>query len=150
MSKYDYHIRELEIKDYKNGFLDCLKMLTVVGDVTESMFRHRFEERKRRNVLTVVAVCNQTSKILGTASMFYEPKFIHECSQKAYIEDVSVASYAQKRGIGSKLVMYLEEKALAEGCYKVILTCSENNREFYQKMHFKKVEIAMAIYSDSN
>lgn len=150
MTNYDYHIRKLKSEDYDNGFIDCLEELTVVGDVTKAMFLQRFEERKKQGILTVVAVCNKTSKILGTASMFYEPKFIHKCSLKAYIEDVSVAPFAQKRGIGGKLVLYLEEKALEDGCYKLILTCSEDNKEFYQKMNFKKVEIAMAIYSNTN
>lgn len=146
---YDYHIRELQVGDYSRGFMECLRELTVIGDVTEEMFVRRFQERNKLGVLTVVAVCNKTGNILGTASVFYEPKFIRECSMKGYIEDVSVAPYAQKMGIGRRLVMHLEEKAMGDGCYKVILTCGEENEEFYEKMHFKKIEVAMAIYSDS-
>lgn len=149
MTEFDYHIRELQMEDYDKGFINCLEELTVVGEITQEMFQKRFEERKRQGVMTVVAVDNKTPKILGTASMFYEPKFIRECSVKAYIEDVCVAPHAQKRGIGKRLVMYLEEKALRDGCYKVILTCSESNKRFYQKMNFKKTEVAMAVYSNT-
>ncbi|KAM0681590.1 Glucosamine-phosphate N-acetyltransferase-like protein [Glugoides intestinalis] len=145
----NYHIRELEIEDYKNGFLECLKELTIVGDITQEMFLNRFQERKNHGVFTVVAVEECTNRVLGTASIFYEPKYIRECATKAYIEDVCVASYAQKRGIGKKLVVFLEEKAINDGCYKIILTCNEQKEYFYQKMNFKKTEIAMSIYSNT-
>lgn len=145
----NYHIRELEREDYKNGFIECLKELSIVGDVTEEMFLKRFQERKNQSVFTVVAVEASNNRVLGTASIFYEPKYIRECATKAYIEDVCVAPYAQKRGIGKKLVTFLEEKALDDGCYKIILTCNEQKEQFYQKMNFKKTEIAMAIYSDA-
>ena len=147
MAEFDFYIRELEIEDFDRGFVDCLKELTIVGDVTPEMFKQRFLQRNRQGVLTTVAIDSISLKVLGTASMFYEPKFIRECSVKAYIEDVCVAPYAQKRGIGKKLVQHLEEKALMDNCYKIILTCSEEKKPFYQKMDFKKTEIAMAIYS---
>lgn len=94
-----------------------------------------------------MAVENDTGKILGTGSVFYEPKFIRSCATKGFIEDICVAKYAQRRGVGKKIVEYLRDKALNDGCYKVILTCSEQNEAFYQKMNFKKIEIAMAIYT---
>lgn len=148
MNSLDYSIRELRIEDYDNGFLDCLKELTVVGNITKEMFIDTFNERKEKGIFTVVAIENKTRRILGTGSVFYEPKFIRECSWKAYIEDISIAKYAQKRGVGKRIVKHLEEKALRDGCYKVILTCNEENKEFYQKMRFKRIEDAMAIYSN--
>lgn len=148
MDSSDYSIRELELEDYEKGFLDCLKELTIVGNITKEMFAETFNERKERGVFTVVAVENKTGRILGTGSIFYEPKFIRECSWKAYIEDISIAKFAQKKGVGKRIVKYLEERALRDGCYKVILTCNENNKEFYQKMKFKRIEDAMAIYSN--
>lgn len=147
MPELDYHIRELELADFENGFIDCLEELTAVGNISPDMFKKRFLERNRQGLLTIVAVSNNTKEILGTASMFYEPKFIHECSVKAYIEDVCVSPKAQKKGIGKSLVQYLENKAMDDNCYKIILTCSEEKRPFYQKMDFKKTEIAMAIYT---
>lgn len=147
MSQYDYYIRELRNEDYSNGFIDCLEELTVVGRVTSEMFAKRLMERNAMGVATIVAVDKATSKVLGTASMIYEPKFIHECAIKAYIEDVCVAPYAQKMGIGKSLILYLEEKAILDKCYKIVLTCNEENQAFYEKMNFKKVEVAMAIYT---
>lgn len=146
MSIDDYHIRELKLEDFESGFITCLKELTKVGNISKEDFEKRFYERKNKGIITIVAAENETGTVLGTASIFYEPKFIRECDSKAYIEDVCVAPYAQKRGIGKKLVTHLQERAMEEGCYKIILTCSEKNEPFYEKMNFKKTEIAMAIY----
>ena len=148
MQEFNYKIRELEMKDFKNGLLECFKELTIVGDITDENFKERFNKRKRMGIVTVVAVENETNKILGTGSVFYEPKFIRSCSTKGFIEDICVAKYAQKKGVGKELVKYLRNRALSDGCYKILLTCNENNELFYEKMDFKKIEIAMAIYSD--
>ncbi len=146
----DFCIRELELCDYEKGFLDCLKELTIVGEISKEMFRKTFFDRKNRDVFTIVAVDKKSDRILGTGSVFYEPKFIRECSVKAYIEDISVTKDAQGRGIGREIVKYLEHKALNDGCYKIILTCNEKNRGFYKKMNFEQKEYAMAYYSNNS
>lgn len=141
-----FTIRELEVGDYKKGFLECLKEMTVVGDISKEKFVETLEKRKDRGIITAVAVDIESDKILGTGSIFYEPKFIRGCSWKGYIEDVSVASYAQKRGVGKALVVFLKKRALKDGCYKVVLTCSDTNRGFYEKLDFERIEDGMAIY----
>lgn len=146
----DYYIRELELKDYENGFLECLKELTVVGNISKDKFEKTFIDRKYKNVYTYVAVDKKTDKVLGTGSVFYEPKFIRECATKAYIEDISVIKDAQGKGIGRELVLFLENKAICDGCYKIILTCNEKTSGFYKKLNFKKIEDAMAIYSSNS
>lgn len=146
MSDFNYSIRELELGDFNNGLLDCFKELTIVGDITKESFTERFNKRKELGIISAVAVEDVTGRILGTGSVMYEPKFIRSCSTKGYIEDICVAKYAQKKGVGKRMVEYLRDRALKDGCYKVILTCSEQNEAFYEKMNFKKIEIAMAIY----
>ena len=147
MTNSDYNIRELKTEDFNRGILDCFKELTEVGEISSDLFIQRFRKRKDLGIITAVAVENETGRILGTGSVFYEPKFIRSCATKGFIEDVCIAKYAQKRGVGRKLVEYLRDRALKDGCYKVILTCSEQNESFYEKMNFKKIEIAMAIYT---
>lgn len=149
MVEVNYEIRDLCVEDFHNGFINCLEALTVVGNITKEMFEKAFNERQRLGIKTIVAVEKNTNRILGTASMFYEPKFIRECSVKAYIEDVCVAPYAQKRGIGKSLVKYLQEKALSDNCYKIVLTCNDENVDFYKKMLFERKESAMAIYKSN-
>lgn len=148
MQDQSYSIRELKVKDYENGFLDCLTELTIVGDISKDKFIETFNKRKTVGVFTAVAVDDKTKKILGTGSVFYEPKFIRNCSWKAYIEDISVASHTQKRGVGKAIVSFLKDKALEDGCYKVVLTCNEKTKGFYEKNNFKQIEDAMAIYSE--
>lgn len=150
MADINYTIREIEVEDYENGFLDCLKELTVVGDINKQTFMERLGKRKSMGIITAVAVEDKTGKILGTGSVFYEPKFIRSCGIKGFIEDICVAKYAQRRGVGKRVVEYLRDRALKDGCYKVLLTCSEQNEGFYEKMNFKKIEIAMVMYTSED
>ena len=150
MADFNYQIRELEASDFEKGFVDCLQELTVVGEISNEQFISRFNKRKSMGIITAVAVEDNTGKILGTGSLFYEPKFIRSCSFKGFIEDICVAKYAQRRGVGKKIVEYLRERALSDGCYKVILTCSEQNQNFYEKIGFQKIEVAMAVYESKD
>lgn len=144
--KNNFYIRELEIDDYDKGFLECLKELTEVGNISKNLFSDTFIARKSKGIFTAVVVDDESQQILGTGSIFFEQKFIRNCSIKGYIEDVSVSKAAQKRGIGRSIVEYLIHKALkTQGCYKVVLTCNSNNTCFYEKLKFKKIEDAMAI-----
>lgn len=143
----EYYIRDLEIDDYDKGFFECLKELTTIGSITKDKFKETFICRQEKCVTTVVAVDKKTGVILGTGSIFYEPKFIRGCAWKGYIEDISVSKKSQGKGVGRAIVSYLEDKAIRDGCYKIVLTCSKEKTEFYEKMKFKKIEDAMAIYS---
>lgn len=145
----DFYIRELKLSDYENGFIECLKALTVVGDITKDKFEQTLSSRQKTNIYTIVAIDKKTNKVIGTGSMFYELKFIRNCSKKAYIEDIAVLKETQGRGVGREIVLFLENKALNDGCYKIVLTCDEKVAGFYRKMNFKKVEEAMAIYASS-
>lgn len=147
MEDLNYSIRELQTADYDKGFLDCLKELTTVGHIEKQSFIDRFNDRKSRGIFTAVACDNKSGQILGTGSVFYEPKFIRQCSTKAYIEDVCVSANAQKKGIGKMLVQFLRDKALNDNCYKVVLSCSEANKDFYRRLEFENNEASMSIYS---
>jgi glucosamine-phosphate N-acetyltransferase len=89
----------------------------------------------------VIAVEN--GKVVGTASLLVERKFLHKGGRAGHIEDVAVHPNYQRRGIGKALVMHLVEEARKRGCYKVILDCKDELAVFYEKCGFKRGQCQM-------
>ena len=78
------------------------------------------------------------SKVIGSATIFIEPKFIHSGGTVAHIEDVVVRKEYQGSGIGQKLVEGLLEYAKKNGCYKTILDAVDDVMPFYENLGFKR------------
>ena len=68
-------MRPLKKSDYAIGFLDCLRVLTVVGDVTEQEFNQRYEflntQGKGGYYLLVI---EDGGRIVGTGALIVERK----------------------------------------------------------------------------
>lgn len=71
----NYTIRALEQSDYARGFLDCLRVLTTVGDITESEWDARYEwmttQGKGGYYLLVV---DDGERVVGTGALIVERK----------------------------------------------------------------------------
>ena len=76
--------------------------------------------------------------MVGSTTLFIEPKFIHQGGFVGHIEDVVVAKEFQGKGIGEKLIKASLDFAKNNGCYKTILDCSDDIKPFYEKIGFKK------------
>jgi len=76
-----YTVRPLQASDYHAGFLDVLRVLTTVGEVSEQEFVSRFEEMKAPGGLGrgaggyhVLVILNGEGKIVGTGALIVEKK----------------------------------------------------------------------------
>jgi len=70
-----YTIRPLRASDYANGFLDVLRVLTTVGDISEEAFGHRFQEMSREGSgYHVLVILDGTGKVVGTGCLVVERK----------------------------------------------------------------------------
>jgi len=70
-----YKIRPLERTDYGLGFLDILRVLTAVGDITEEAWTERYDwMAARSSEYFVVCVENDAGKIVGVGSLVVERK----------------------------------------------------------------------------
>lgn len=134
------NIRSLEIEDFGKGFLDTVSALSHVY-MTQETFKEVFNARKTLGTITLVAEAED--RIIGTASYFIELKFIHQGGKVMHVEDVSVKHDTQGKGIGKAIMDHLEYLAKLQGCYKMILNCSEKNVPFYEKCGFKLHESEM-------
>ncbi len=135
-------IRELEERDLFNGFLESLDTLRKASDIDEKKAKQILKRiRSVPNHKIYVAISD--SKVVGAATIFIEPKFIHRGGYVGHIEDVVVRKEYQGKGIGEKLVRKLLEYAQNCGCYKTILDCKDEVKPFYARLGFKHFSNSM-------
>jgi glucosamine-phosphate N-acetyltransferase len=138
----DVKIREIEKSDLEKGFLESLDSLRKASDLDPGKAKEIFENIKSNpNHKIFVAIVDE--KVVGSTTLFIEPKFIHQGGLVGHIEDVVVSKEFQGKGIGEKLIEASLDFAKNNGCYKTILDCSEDIKPFYEKIGFKKHSNAM-------
>ncbi|KAH8780023.1 glucosamine 6-phosphate N-acetyltransferase-like protein [Diaporthe sp. PMI_573] len=141
-----YKIRALRQSDFNAGFLDCLRVLTTVGDITEAAFAERFAWLSRQDGGYYILVIEDGGRVVGTGALIVERKFIHNLGLVGHIEDIAVAQDQQGKKLGLRLIQALDFIAEKVGAYKTILDCSEANEGFYIKCGFKRAGLEMAHY----
>ena len=158
-------IRPIEFEDIeKRGFLEVLENLVPVG--LDRIRAKQILQEIKSNPLHKIFVAQEEegieqqqqeqqaqtqtqedidkkkkTKVVGTTTLFVEPKFIHKGMRVGYIEDVSVRKGYDGLGIGSQLITYATQDAISvEGCGKILLYCSKNTMPFYEKLGYKLVD----------
>ncbi|CAG5134444.1 unnamed protein product [Candidula unifasciata] len=136
------HIRPLSIGDYEKGYLDLLKQLTAVGDVSKEDFIGRFSQMKSCEDTYFIVVIEdlKSGQIIGSATLVKEQKFIHHVSSRGRVEDVIVSDLYRGQQLGKILLDVLVALSQDLGCYKVSLECKDKNVEFYTQFGFQKTE----------
>jgi glucosamine-phosphate N-acetyltransferase len=126
-------IREIKKTDLNNSFFTLLAQLS--GQLTSYDSDILWNEyTKNPNHITFVDEIKEAGKpasIVATSSILIESKFLHCGSKVGHIEDVVVDKDARGSGLGQKIVEHCIEYARKNGCYKVILDCSNKNVPFY-------------------
>ena len=70
-----YSMRPLQRDDFDNGFLDVLRVLTHVGEVTKEEFGSRFDQMKgSAGGYHILVIMDGESKIVGTGALIVERK----------------------------------------------------------------------------
>jgi glucosamine-phosphate N-acetyltransferase len=128
-------VRQLTREDLFAGFVEALGSLAEVGINSPARLLELYDLRQRQGVLTFV--CVEHDRVLGTASLVVEQKFIHGGGKVGHVEDVAVHPGHQSRGVGRRLVGHAVEQASRHGCYKVILNCSDRLVGFYGLAGFR-------------
>jgi glucosamine-phosphate N-acetyltransferase len=139
----EYKISELSKNDYHLGFLELLEQLTSVDakSISYDEFNDHFDKIKSN-----IFVVKYNEKIIATASLLIEPKFIHRLSSVGHIEDVVIDKNYRNNGLGKLLINHCVNYAKQNGCYKIILNCSSSNIGFYEKCGFINNNVEMAMY----
>jgi len=130
-------IREIEEDDLKNGFLETLDFLRNASNLDKNKAKEILKKIKQNpNHIIYVAIDNK--KIVGSTTLLIEQKFIHNGGLVGHIEDVVVRKDYERKGIGIKLVTSLLERAKEKNCYKTILDCTDDVKQFYERIGFKR------------
>lgn len=70
-----YKIRSLRRTDYGSGFLDCLRVLTTVGEITEQQWQEQYDWFTTRDgSYYILVVEDDKSKVVGCGSLIVERK----------------------------------------------------------------------------
>ena len=133
----DIIIREIEEDDLEKGFLETLDFLRNASGIDKNKAREILKDIKQNpNHIIYVAIDNK--KIVGSTTLLIEQKFIHDGGLVGHIEDVVVRKDYEGKGIGIKLVTSLLERAKEKNCYKTILDCKDDVKQFYERIGFKR------------
>jgi len=129
-------IREIEENDLEKGFLESLDFLRKASDMDKNKANEILEKIKQ-NPNHIIHVAVDDNKIVGSTTLLIEQKFIHDGGFVGHIEDVVVRKDYEGKGIGIKLVMSMLERAKEKNCYKTILDCKDDVKQFYERIGFK-------------
>lgn len=148
----DLTLRQLEKGDVDKGFLDLLAQLTVVGEISKSQFEERLQLLQAKQPDYYIAVLEDLDKqkIVASATLLIEYKILRHCGKVGHVEDVVVDDGYRGQKLGQRIIAALVSYAQSQGCYKVILDCSDSNVSFYEKCGFTRKEVQMALYMPHN
>ena len=130
-------IREIEEDDLEKGFLETLDFLRNASDLDKNKAKEILKKIKQ-NPNYVIHVATDGEKIVGSTTLLIEQKFIHDGGLVGHIEDVVVRKDYEGKGIGIKLVTSMLERAKEKNCYKTILDCKDDVKQFYERIGFKR------------
>ena len=132
----EIEIREIKENDFENGFLETLDFLRRISDLDKNKAKEILEKIKQ-NPNQIIHVAIDDKKIVGCITLLIEQKFIHDGGLVGHIEDVVVRTDYERKGIGMKLVTSMLEHAKRKNCYKTILDCKDDVKQFYERIGFK-------------
>jgi len=142
----NYEIRKLKKSDVSldSEFFPILNQLSEIVDWHKLELGRLWDAYENDKGMQVL-VTEKYGKIIGTGAVFIEQKFLRGGGKVGHIEDVVVDNRSREKGMGKAIVNSLVEIAKEEGCYKVILNCSNENVPFYIKCGFKLTENEMRM-----
>lgn len=129
------NIRKLEKND-----------INQVIEIWTNSFSRNFDKPINPNYLSdpnsITIVMSEENIVIGVATLHIIKKLTRILG---LIEDVAVDKNYRGQGIGKKLVKELIKIGNEKNCDKIVLSSSEKNSKFYEKIGFQKNELQMVI-----
>ena len=138
----EFEIRKLNENDY-DRYYNLINMFRETT-FTKDSFIETLKLIKHQN--SNIWVIDLNGVLVGTATILYEYKFIHNICKLAHIEDVCIHSDYRGKGYGKILLNYLFNEAKSNNCYKITLYCNDDLEQFYNNANLEKRGIQMAKY----
>jgi len=129
-------IEELSSYLITEDFLDTINSLKPTKlSVAEA--KNIFYEWEEICYVPGIYVAIENKKVIGSATLAIEKKFIHNGGIVGKIEDVAVHQDHRKKNVATSLIKHLIEVGKNKGCYKITLDCKPELQELYSKCGFK-------------
>lgn len=128
-------IRKLNILDYELKFIDLLSHLTKVKNISENEFINQYNNLKSSDLHLVI---EKDNKIVGYGAIIIDFKFYRNCKNVGHIEDIVIHPDYRGNGLSKKIINQLIDYGKNMNCYKIVLNCNENLKDFYKNLGFKK------------
>jgi len=137
----------------KNDRIDYLNLINVFTLNARNISINEFE-KWYDNAMTpsslIYVLLNDQKKLIGTGKIIIEYKFNNNLTRMGHIEDVVIDEKYRGMGYGQKIINHLINIGKNHACYKIVLSCNDNNIKFYQKSGFKIKANSMVQYLDHN
>ena len=139
MISINYKVRKLEKKDITPEYFQLLQQLSIISiqdycDEKNEQFFNTLNSNHQIYIIEDLA----NHKIIGSGTIWMEPKLIRNYGKVAHLEDIVIDKKYRGMGLGKKLLEHLLEIAKNEGCYKCVLSCEPGLLTFYQNLGFIK------------
>jgi len=124
------YIRAAIISDLENGLNNILQEFN-----EEDTINNKHLDIAFLATTGTMFVMTDGDRVIGAGTLIIDQKFINS-KRVARIEEVVIDSAYRNKGLGKELITFLTNEADLRGCYKVLLTCNDNNVGFYEKCGF--------------
>ena len=84
-------------------------------------------------------------RLVATATLQIEPKFIHETAYVGHVMDVAIAEIYREYNIAAPLLKRLKDIARQKKCYKLISDCTSEQVPLFRELGFEAKEVTMSI-----
>jgi glucosamine-phosphate N-acetyltransferase len=136
-----------DLYNVKDEYLKVLSNLSKVEYITNEIFYTIINEiSSMGDIIVCYYKENNKIRIIGTGTIIIEPKIIHGGKNVGHIEDLVVDNEYRNKGIGKTILNKLIEIGKDKHCYKIILNCDKDIKEFYEKNGFENKNIEMSLY----
>ena len=130
----------MEIRNLNRNDFDQVINLLVTS--FSSRYNHLPINENLNNPNTICLVAEIDNVIIGVASLHIIEKLTRKMG---LIEHVAVDLKYRGKGIGKKLIQKLIVESKKQGCDKTVLSSTENNVPFYEKIGFTVNELQMVL-----
>lgn len=130
-------IRNINNNDFNKYYLYLLNQLSPINfrNFSKLKFNEFIKNLSNKHQIYVIEDSDK-NKIIGTITIIIESKIIHIFGKVCHIEDLVIDKGYQNLKLGTKLINFAIEKGKEEKCYKVILNCSNEYKNYYIKKGF--------------
>ena len=147
---YEFCEHNLNNIDYiKKEYYELLNELTISPEINNNTFLNNLKTITDLGcviIATIGSINDNNFKIIGSGTLFIEPKLIRNGKSVGHIEDIVVKLEYRGNKISQYILNQLKNIAKKNNCYKVILDCEESVSNVYKTNGFSIKGFQMAEY----